>query len=206
MPIVRCNKCHTDYEFKEAWFKKNNPEEFVCRNCKIRIKTQSNTYRKKQSQRSKAALSNPDVKERMSQRATLSNIQNADKISIGVKKYYNDHDNRERLRKRSQEKWKDPEYQKMVSEGLQQKWKDPEYRGKILGSRAHLKKRKTKLEKELTARGLEFKPNFILANYEFDMLINGKYLYDEQPSKEKRLFVGHYFKQYVYIDSLDSIA
>lgn len=203
MPKVTCNKCGREFEFQELWFKKNNKEEFVCRNCKIRIRTQSDTFKRKQSARSKVALSDPNIKERMSQRATLSNIKNADKISKSVKKHYEDYDNLQKAKKRSQERWQDPEYRKTVSNGLKEKWQDPEYRGKVLGSRAHYKKRNSKLEQDLSKKGLKFIPNYTISHYEFDAFINGKYLYDKQPSNEKRLFIEHYFTDLVYISDLE---
>jgi len=205
MPTAKCNKCNVDYEFKEAWFKKHDLEEFVCRKCKIRIRTQSSTYRKEQSRRSKAALSDPNVKERMSQRATLNNIHNADKISQSVKDYYADHNNRERAKKRSKKKWQNPKYREMVSEGLKRKWQDPEYRGKILGSRAHYKKHNNKLQAILTDLGFQFVLGYTIAMYEFDAVINEIYLYDEQYSREKEMFIDHYFKNMIYINNLDSI-
>lgn len=203
--IILCNKCQAKYEFKEAWFKKNDPDKFVCRNCKIKIRTQSNTYKKSQSARSKAILSDPNIKERMSQQAVLSNAKNAEKISKSIKKYYDDHDNLNKLKKRSQSKWQDPLYRKMVSDGLQKRWQDPEYRGKVLGSRVHLNKKNNKLEKFLINEGHQYILGFILASYEFDALINNAYLYDEVYSKEKEMFVGHYFKNYKYINTLDLV-
>jgi len=205
MPIILCNKCQAKYEFKEAWFKKNDPDKFICRNCKIKIKTQSNTYKKSQSARSKVILSDPNIKERMSQQAILSNSKNADKISKSIKKYYGDHDNLNKLKKRSQNKWQDPLYRKMVSDGLQKRWQDPEYRGKVLGSRVHLTKKNNKLEKFLIGEGHQYILGFILASYEFDALINNSYLYDETRSEEKAMFISHFFKQYKYINALDLI-
>lgn len=205
MPKVQCNKCFNDYEFKEQWFLKHNPDTFVCRKCKIRIKTQSNTYRKKQSVKSKAVLSDPNIKARMSQRATLNNIQNADKISQGVKRHYQDHDNLQKAKKRSREQWQNKDYRKLVSDGLKKKWRDPEYRGKILGSRTHLHKHNAKLEQLLTDLGYEFELGFIIAAYEFEALIEGKYLFDEEISNEKKMFIEHYFKNYTYTNNLDLI-
>lgn len=205
MPLAKCNKCNNDYEFKEAWFKKNDPEKFVCRKCKIKIRTQSSTYKKQQKLKSKKALANKNTKERMSQIATLNNIKNADKISIGLKKYFSDHKNRQKAKKISQKKWQDPSFKKTISDKLKLKWQDPEYRGKVLGSRVRYKKRNTKLYSQLSELKKPFIIGYTLAAYEFDALINEIYLYDSKPSTEKRLFIEHYFSNLVYIDNLDSI-
>jgi len=205
MPIVRCNKCNNDYEFKEPWFKKNDPSEFICRKCKITIKTQTITYRKQQERKSKKILSNPDIKNKMSQMAILNNTKNAKKISKSIKDYFSDHKNRQRARNTSQKKWKDPQYRKMVHEGLKRKWQDPQYRGKILGSRVHLKKQNNKLKSVLIKNNLKFTLEYIIATYEFDALIEDKFLYDEQLLTEKRLFIDHYFSDLIYTDDINLI-
>lgn len=200
---IYCNRCIEPYVFSEKWFKKNDPQTFICRKCKIKETTRSAEFRSKASLKSKNKLSDPNIKARMSQLASLNNIKNAEKISESLKKYYKLPDNRKKVSIKSLNNWKNPKYVQSVSDGLSKKWEDPTYRGKVLGSREHVKPQK--LSKQLHWLKLEHEANFILAAYVFDALIMGKYLYDEQPSNEKRLFVEHYYKEYIYINDLNEI-
>ena len=200
---VLCTKCSAKYEFKERWFKNNDPSTFVCRKCKIRESTQNQEFKESAKARSIAALANEDIRERMSILASIRAINNADKISESLKKTYKSKELRDQISERVSEKWKDPEYRSKVSSGIKEKWEDPEYRGSVLGSRAKLRKAPQKAIKQLA--GHKYDPCFSLGIYQFDLLIDDVFLYDEQPSEEKRLFVEHYFKNFVYINDLAEV-
>lgn len=202
---VTCTACLNEYKYSERWFKTNIIEDWKCRKCKIKEKTRSPEFIAEACARSKAALSDPNVKARMSQMATLNNIKNAEKISESLKKYFKCPDAREKVSLNSLNNWRKAGYRKAVSDGLSNKWQDPEYSGKVLGSREHIRGSNVKLLKKLTDLGLDHEVNFILSLYEFDALIFGKCLYDENPSEEKRLFVEHYFPEYTYVCDLEKL-
>jgi hypothetical protein len=202
---IKCTKCNKEYEFSDKWFKKHDPSKFICRICKIKKTTQSKEFRQKSSEKSKKALSNKNIKDKMSQIATLNNIKNSDKISKSLKKFYSEKKNIEKLKHTIKNRWKNDNYKQKVSNKIEEKWKNPLYRGKILGSRTHLYDKKQIIIERLKYLGYNYKENFSLMIYKFEFLINGIYLYDQKINEEKKIFVNHHFKKYVYIDNLDDI-
>lgn len=139
----------------------------------------------------------------MSQKAILNNIKNADQISKSVKKYYSNHDNLQKAKQRSKNNWLNSNYRKMVSEGLKEKWRDPKYRGKVLGSRVRLHQKNNKLKNKLSKLNIEHIIGHAVPPYEFDALIKNKYLFDYNYSKEKELFIEHYYKDFIYTNDLN---
>lgn len=202
---VICTKCRKDYDFSAKWFKRNNPEVFICRICKIKKTTQSENFRKTASDRSKEVLSDENIKNRMSQIATLNNLRNSDKISQSLKEHFSNDGNKQKVKDSVKRKWQDPEYAKSVSDGIKKKWKEPDYRGKVLGSRANIRKKSSNLTKKLDDLNLLYEKNFCVGIYEFELLINGIYLYDNHLNLEKKLFIEHYFSKFKYINDLAEV-
>lgn len=136
----------------------------------------------------------------------MNNIHNAEKISKTLVKYYENEDLRQMISNRTKSYWLDKKYAETVRNKISNRWQDPIYRGRILGSRSHLRRRRHKVVRKLKEAGLEYTPDFALGLYLFDFKIQPNILFDEKLSEEKRIFLSHYFPEYKYISDLTEAA
>jgi hypothetical protein len=208
MLTVKCASCKAKINLKT---KKRIPENYQCRKCKIIETTRDDKFKKSASQLSKLKLSNPDIKSKMSIKASLSNVKNAEKIKESLKKFYSNDSNKESNSNKIKAKWQDPEYRKKVTESISNKWKDPIYRNKITSCKMikditkSFKKNqneKVKIRNYLTNNSIPFSEEHCIHVYKFDFFINGLYLVDLERSNEKKIFIEHYFKNLKYINTL----
>lgn len=200
MTEIICIKCKTKYKFSEKW--RGNAKNYICRTCKIKNTTRSQEFKEKQSKKSKRILSNLNIRARMSQRATINNINNSNKISKTLINYYKNTKLRQILSDRAKANWQNKEYSSKIIKKLKECWKNPVYRGKVLGSRSRLKKQHTFIIKQLNIKKLTYNQNFILSHYIFDFKIGKNTLFDEEIKEEKQIFLAHYFPEINYTNDL----
>lgn len=206
---ISCKECGDEYEFLDRWFTKNDPDEFICRNCKIKATTQSDKFKSESKARSIENLASEAVKSKMSMIATINNAKNADKISKSLRKYYQDSKNKSDNSDRVRGLWKTKNYRSKISDSIKDKWLDNDYRIKILASKDKKEigmkfssKDHNNLRKLLQKSGSKVEENYYIGVYRFDFFVDYKILIDLEENDDKKLFVEHYFKQYKYQTAL----
>lgn len=202
---VICKDCSFEYEFLERWLVKNDPNKFVCRNCKIKKTTQSKKFKEESRNRSVENLSSELVKSKMSMIATINNAKNADKISKSLRKFYQDTKNKSDNSDRIRKLWKSKNYRNKITDKIKGKWLDDNYRIRVLSSKDKKEmgmkfgsKDHNELRKRIQKSGAKYEENYFIGVYRFDFLIDDKILIDLEDNADKKLFVEHYFKQYKY--------
>lgn len=206
-----CAVCGKSYEFKDKWAKKNDPGNFICRTCKIKQKTQSEEFKTRAKIRSLAKLQDEDVKEKMSIKASLNNIKNAEKIGKSLKKHFKENGT-SKISEALKERWQDPDYRAKMSEASKDNWQSTEYRSKVINSliMSDLKKSLNnkdhqQIKEWLELQEYEFEENYFLGYYDFDFVIDGWIILDLKSNNERKLFIEHYFSEYKYITEVDDL-
>jgi hypothetical protein len=204
---LKCKKCGSYYEFKRC----SSKNDFVCRTCKIKQKTQSEEFKTRAKIRSLAKLQDKDIKEKMSIKASLNNVENAEKISESLKKHFKDNGT-SKISKALKERWQDPDYKKKMSETSKDNWQSTEYRSKVINSLIMSDLRKSLNDKDhqqikewLELQEYEFEENHFLGYYDFNFIIDGWIILDLKSDNERKLFIEHYFSEYKYITEVDDL-
>jgi hypothetical protein len=177
----------------------------MCRNCKIKNTTQSKKFKQESKERSLEKLANSAVRSKMSMIATINNAKNAERISNSLRKFYQNSKNKSDNSNRVKKLWKSKNYREDISNKIKNKWLDDDYRIRVLtskdkkemnlkfGTRDH-----NDLKNKLIKTKTKFEENYYLGIHKFNFFINNKILIDLEENDDKKLFVEHYFKQYIY--------